>query len=150
MLTCNIFCGVLQCSQLPVPDGLLPSPMLAKDNVNRLTKEGGDSLVSLCSHAISFVESSNAPNYQEWSYHNILKLPTDEQALWQKACETELSMLKECKVWEVTNYHIDLSPCNGGTRMPAKPSHSGVTLMILTMHGSLGAPCTGTEQRHTR
>ena len=53
------------------------------------------------------MESSNAPNYREWSYCNILKLPTDEQAVWQKACETELSMLKECNVWEITNRPIN-------------------------------------------
>ena len=34
-----------------VPDGLPPSPTLSEDNVDHLTREGGDSLVSfLCSH----------------------------------------------------------------------------------------------------
>ena len=91
-----------------VPGGLPPFPMPSEDNVNHLTREGGDSLVSfLCSCTIPFAESSNAPNYREWLYRNILKLPTDEQALWWKACETELSMLKECNVWEVTDRPVD-------------------------------------------
>jgi hypothetical protein len=53
------------------------------------------------------VESVISLNYWEWSYRNIQKLPADEQALWRKACETELSMLKERKVWEVTDRPID-------------------------------------------
>jgi hypothetical protein len=57
--------------------------------------------------AIPYVESVNSPNYREWSYCDILKLPADEQALWWKACETELSMLKERKVWKVTDRPID-------------------------------------------
>jgi hypothetical protein len=48
-----------------------------------------------------------SPNYREWSYCDIQKLPADKQALWRKACETELSMLKEHKVWEVTDCPID-------------------------------------------
>jgi hypothetical protein len=91
-----------------VPGGLPPSPTPSEDDVNRLTREGGDALTSyLCSHAIPYVESAISPNYWEWSYHDIQKLPADEQALWRKACETELSMLKERKVWEVTDRPID-------------------------------------------
>jgi hypothetical protein len=93
---------------LNVSGGLPPSPTLSKDDVDRLTRKGGDALTSyLCLCVIPYAESVNSPNYQEWSYCDILKLPADEESLWQKACETELSMLKECKVWEVTNRPID-------------------------------------------
>ena len=66
-----------------VPSGLLPSPSPSENNVDCLTRKGGASLVSfLCSCAIPFAEPSNAPNYWEWLYHDILKLPADEQALY--------------------------------------------------------------------
>jgi hypothetical protein len=91
-----------------IPSGLPPSLIPSEDNVDRLTREGGDSFTSyLCSCAIPYAESANSPNYREWSYHDILKLPTDEQSLWWKTCKTELSMLKERKVWEVTDRPID-------------------------------------------
>jgi hypothetical protein len=91
-----------------VPGGLPPSPTPSEDDVDRLTREGGDALTSyLCLRAIPYAESVISPNYREWSYCDIQKLPTDEQALWRKACETELSMLKERNVWEVTDRPID-------------------------------------------
>jgi hypothetical protein len=87
---------------------VLPSPTPSEANVNWLTREGGDLLLSyLCLCMIPYAESVNSPNYQEWLHHNILKLPTDEQSLWWKACKTELSMLNERKVWEVTDHPTD-------------------------------------------
>jgi hypothetical protein len=81
-----------------VPGGLPPSPTSSEDDVDWLTREGGDALTSyLCSRAIPYAESAISPNYREWSYHDIQKLPADKQALWRKACETELSCLKNAK-----------------------------------------------------
>jgi hypothetical protein len=85
-----------------VPGGLPPSLTPSEDDVERITREGGDALVSyLCSRAFPLeIESSNV-NYREWTYRDILKLPQEEQTLWHKACHDELQILKDRKVYEI-------------------------------------------------
>ena len=66
---------------LNVPGGLPPSPMLSEDDIDHLTREGGDSLVSfLCSRTISFVGlpmlpiTRNGCTATSWNYLQMSKL----------------------------------------------------------------------------
>ena len=81
-----------------------PSPTHLEEDVERIVWEGGDALVNyLCAKAILLHDEPSKPNYHEWSYRDLLQLPKSEQMQWFQACKTELDMLKQHKVFEVTD-----------------------------------------------
>jgi len=81
-----------------------PSPTPSEDDVERIVWEGGDAMVSyLCTKAVPLSEEVFKPNYHEWSYRDLLHLPESECKQWFKACEIELDMLKQRKVFEVSD-----------------------------------------------
>jgi len=57
----------------------------------------------LCTKAVPLSEEASKLNYREWSYKDLLHLPESECKQWFKACKVELDMLKQCKVFEVSD-----------------------------------------------
>jgi len=89
----------------PVPSAMPPSPTPLKNNVECIVWEGGDTMVSyLCTKAVPLSEETSKPNYCEWSYRDLLCLPESEHKQWFKVCKVELDMLKQCKVFEVSDH----------------------------------------------
>jgi len=81
-----------------------PSPTPSEDNVEHIVWEGGDAMVSyLCTKAVPLSKEASKPNYCEWSYRDLLCLPESERKQWFKACEVKLDMLKQRKVFEVSD-----------------------------------------------
>jgi len=85
-----------------VPSPMPPSPTLSEDNIEHIVRKGGDTIVShLCTKAVPLSKEASKPNYCEWSYRDLLCLLESECKQWFKACEVELDMLKQHKVFEV-------------------------------------------------
>jgi len=81
-----------------------PSPTSSEDDIECIVWEGGDAMVSyLCAKAVPLNEEASKPNYCEWSYRDLLHLPESEHKQWFKVCEVELDMLKQHKVFEVSD-----------------------------------------------
>ena len=57
----------------------------------------------LCTKAVPLSEEASKPNYHKWSYKDLLRLPESERKQWFKACKVELDMLKQHKVFEVSD-----------------------------------------------
>jgi len=57
----------------------------------------------LCAKAVPLSKEASKPNYHKWSYRDLLHLPESECKQWFKVCEVELDMLKQCKVFEVSD-----------------------------------------------
>jgi len=91
--------------ETPTVSGAMPpSPTPLEDNVECIVQEGGDAMVSyLCAKAVPLSKEASKPNYRKWSYKDLLCLPESERKQWFKACEVELDMLKQRKVFEVSD-----------------------------------------------
>jgi len=61
----------------------------------------------LCAKAVPLSEEASKPNYREWSYRDLLCLSESERKQWFKACKVELDMLKQYKVFEVSDHPSD-------------------------------------------
>jgi len=59
----------------------------------------------LCSKAVPLSKEASKSNYCQWSYRDLLHLPESKRKQWFKACEVELDMLKQCKVFKVSDHH---------------------------------------------
>ena len=55
----------------------------------------------LCAKAVPLSKEASKPNYCKWSYRDLLCLPESEYKQW--LCEVKLDMLKQRKVFEVSD-----------------------------------------------
>ncbi len=49
------------------------------------------------------LESPDTSNIHEWTFRDILKMPSDTQEEWYNACCEELDSLWKCKVFELVD-----------------------------------------------
>ena len=71
-----------------------------------LAQEGGVKYLDLLlAKAISLhdLESPDTSNICEWTFRDILKMPSEKQEEWCKACHEELDSLRKCKVYELVD-----------------------------------------------
>ena len=103
-------------SQMPgdFPDtSVLPAPTPtsaesdSEADVKWLCHKGGAGLAAfLMSKAISHkADSTESKPLHEWTYKDIQTLPAVVQEKWKAACQHELEMLCEHKVYELVNLH---------------------------------------------
>ena len=74
--------------------------------LTHLAQEGGVKYLDLLlAKAISlhYLESPNTSNIREWTFRDILKMPSDKQEEWRKACCEELDSLRKCDVYELVD-----------------------------------------------
>src|ERR1700760_4640194 len=67
----------------------------------RLAQEGGVKFLDfLLAKAVSPIdlESPDTSNIREWTYRDILKMPSEPQEEWRNACKEELVSLRQRKV----------------------------------------------------
>ena len=72
----------------------------------RLAKEGGVKFLDLLlAKAVSPTDlgSPDPLNIREWTYKDILRMPTDEQEEWKHACREELESLRRRRVYELVD-----------------------------------------------
>ena len=90
------------------PPAHTPTPPTAsnsEDDVEQLCREGGADLAAfLMSKAIPIqAVSAETKPICEWTYRDILKLPTVAQEEWKATCRCELDILCERKVYELVD-----------------------------------------------
>ena len=75
------------------------------DDILRLTREGGvEFLDYLLAKAVPLdPESPNTANIREWTFRDILKMPSASQKEWKQACREELESLRSRKVFELVD-----------------------------------------------
>jgi transposase InsO family protein len=74
--------------------------------ITRLAQEGGVKFLDyLLAKAISPAdpESPDTSNIREWTFRDILKMPSDKQEEWRNACREELESLRKRKVFELVD-----------------------------------------------
>src|SRR6266571_7399069 len=87
------------------PSAESENPHTSEDKVDqqlltRLAQEGGVKFLDLLlAKAVPLVdlESPDTSNIREWTFRDILKMPSDTQEEWHTACKEELSSLRKCK-----------------------------------------------------
>lgn len=88
-------------------DGEHSSGYQDNNTVNpKIFREGGVAAINaLIAKAVDkpSESSSNQKPIKEWSYRDILKLPKDQQALWNKACEDEYQSLVDRDVFDLVD-----------------------------------------------
>jgi hypothetical protein len=74
------------------------------DNILHLTRKGEvEFLDYLLTKAVPLdPESPNTANIHEWTFRDILKMPSAFQKEWKQACRKELESLCSCKVFKLT------------------------------------------------
>jgi hypothetical protein len=92
-------------SEDEVRDSLDPSSDDDDDQADaaRLCREGGVSFPFqhlLLSKAVSELQETRS-SLKEWTYRDIMKLPSDRLPEWEQACQQELETLSKRKVFEV-------------------------------------------------
>ena len=77
----------------------------SKADIEQICQEGGAGLAAfLMSKAIPHkADSVESKPLYEWTYKDIQTLPAAAQEEWKAACQCELEMLRECKVYELVN-----------------------------------------------
>jgi len=96
-------------SDLPTTES--ESPHTSEDEVDqqlltRLAQEGGVKFLDLLlAKAVPPFdpESPDTSNIREWTFRDILKMPSDKQEEWKKACREELESLRRRKVFELVD-----------------------------------------------
>jgi hypothetical protein len=73
--------------------------------LNFLMKEGG---VHYLNYLLAKADTPNSelPNIskvREWSYKDLLRLPTSQQKEWMDACHQELDSLCKCDIYDLVN-----------------------------------------------
>ena len=88
----------------PPPPEATPSEDEVERELARLCREGGVELLDfLLLKALPNSELlPNSPNPREWSFKDILKLPSKEREEWMTACREELDALRKRKVFALT------------------------------------------------
>ena len=89
-------------SETPLPD----SSDDEVDDLLRLQREGGVKyLEHLLAKAVppSDLESPDSANIREWTFRDILKMPSASQKEWKQACREELDSLRRRKVFELVD-----------------------------------------------
>jgi len=74
--------------------------------LTRLAQEGGVKYLDLLlAKAVSphDLESPDTSNIREWTFRDILKMPSEKQEEWRKACREELDSLRKRKVYELVD-----------------------------------------------
>ena len=76
------------------------------DDILRLTREGGvEFLDYLLAKAVPLdLESPDTANIHEWTFRDILKMPSASQKEWKQACCEKLESLRSCKVFKLVNH----------------------------------------------
>ena len=85
-----------------------PQPPESDDKVDDLlylTEEGG---VKFLNHMLAKAvpndsEASDTAQIREWTFRDILKMPSKEQKEWKQACREELESLRRRKVFTVVD-----------------------------------------------
>ena len=91
---------------VPGPSSDQPAPSDESEaQMASLCQEGGVELINfLMSQAVPNSELlPNKSNVREWTYRNIMKLPTGEQKEWKDACREELKSLHKRKVFDLVD-----------------------------------------------
>ena len=89
----------------PAHTPMPPTTSDSKDDVEWLCHEGGADLAAfLMSKAIPIqAVSAETKPIREWTYRDILKLPAAAQEEWKAACQCELDILCDRKVYELVD-----------------------------------------------
>ena len=95
----------------PDPPGTLGDDLQSEDKVDQqlltcLAQEGGVKYLDLLlAKAVSphDLESPNTSNICEWTFRDILKMPSDKQEEWLKVCCKELDSLHKHDVYELVD-----------------------------------------------
>src|SRR6201996_8281229 len=98
-------------SSLDPPSATGDNPHSSEDKVDqqllaRLAQEGGVKYLDLLlAMAVPMhdLESPDTSNIREWTFRDILKMPSDKQEEWRKACREELDSLQKRKVYELVD-----------------------------------------------
>jgi hypothetical protein len=83
-----------------------PSPSEDEvEDILRLAEEGG---VEFLNHLLAKAvpphsETPDTANIREWTFRDILKMPSDSQKEWKSACREELESLRRRKVFELVD-----------------------------------------------
>src|SRR6266702_2320040 len=93
------------------PSAESENPHTSEDKVDQqllthLAQEGGVKFLDLLlAKAVPLVdlESPDTSNIREWTFRDILKMPSDTQEEWRIACKEELSSLRKRKVFELVD-----------------------------------------------
>ncbi len=93
------------------PSAESKNPHTSEDEVDQqlltcLAQEGGVKFLDLLlAKAVPLVdlESPDTSNIHEWTFRDILKMPSDTQEEWCTVCKEELSSLHKCKVFELVD-----------------------------------------------
>ena len=75
--------------------------------LTHLAQEGGVKYLDLLlAKAVSLhdLESPDTSNIHEWTFRDILKMPSDKQEEWHKVCHEELDSLCKHKVYELVDH----------------------------------------------
>ena len=89
----------------PAHTPMPPTTSDSEDDIEWLCREGEADLAAfLMSKAIPIkAVSAETKPIREWTYRDILKLPTAAQEEWKAACRHELDILRERKVYELVD-----------------------------------------------
>ena len=93
----------------PVPQSDTPLQDASDDEVDellRLQREGGVKYLNLLlAKAVPAIdsESPDTANIREWTFKDILKMPTTTQKEWKQACREELESLRRRNVFELVD-----------------------------------------------
>ena len=76
------------------------------DDILYLTREGGVEFLDylLAKAVLLDPESPNTASICEWTFRDILKMPSASQKEWKQACHKELESLHSCKVFELVDH----------------------------------------------
>ena len=93
------------------PSATGDNPHLSEDEVDqqllaRLAQEGGVKYLDLLlAKAVPMhdLESPDTSNIREWTFRDILRMPSDKQEEWRKACCEKLDSLRKRKVYELVD-----------------------------------------------
>jgi hypothetical protein len=94
--------------EFPDPPSEIPLPE-SDDEVDELlrhAREGGVEFQNyLLAKAVPLIdsESPDTTNIREWSFRDILKMPSENQKEWKQACREELDSLHRRKVFELAD-----------------------------------------------
>ena len=96
-------------SSEPVPPGAFTDPPPVSedevDDILRLTREGGVQFLNqLLANAVPpDSDSPDTANIREWTFKDILRMPSDSQKDWKQACREELEFLRRRKVFDLVD-----------------------------------------------
>src|SRR5258708_12997354 len=88
------------------------APPDTESQLATLAQEGGVGLINyLLANAVADDQPlSNTSSPREWTFHDILRMPSELQKEWKNACTEELESLHKFHVFQLTDLPLPHNP----------------------------------------